>query len=156
MAELCQLRREDVIRIDEIWCLRITAEAGPLKTLTSERVVPVHSALIAEGFLQFAEAVRSGPLFKDLSPDKFGSRGGNGTKMIGRWVRSLGVIDTRNSPNHSWRHRMKTLARVHELRADIGNALVGHGRKSVGDAYGEFQVVALKRELEKIPPLEFV
>jgi hypothetical protein len=37
---------------------------------------------------------------------------------------------------------------------DIGDALLGHGRKSVGDNYGEFQVPALKRELEKIPTLE--
>lgn len=57
VAELCQLRREDVFEIDKIWCLRITAEAGPLKTLSSERIVPVHSALIAEGFLQFAEKI---------------------------------------------------------------------------------------------------
>jgi len=153
-AELCQLRREDVLEIDGIWCLRITPEAGPLKTLSSERVVPVHSALIAEGFIGFAHGVSAGPIFEALSPDKFGSRGGNGTKMVGRWVRSLGISDARVSPNHSWRHRMKTLARSHEVRPDIGDALVGHGKRSVGDAYGEFQITALKRELEKIPMLE--
>jgi hypothetical protein len=48
---------------------------------------------------------------------------------------------------------MKTLARLYELRPDIGDALVGHGKRSVGDAYGEFQIVALKRELEKIPAI---
>ena len=154
VAELCQLRREDVVEVDGVWCLRITAEAGPLKTLSSERMVPVHSALIAEGFLAFVDGVPSGPLFKALQPDKFGSRGGNGTKMTGRWVRSLGIVDTRISPNHSWRHRMKTLARSHDVRPDIGDALVGHGKRSVGDAYGEFQVRALKRELEKIPALQ--
>lgn len=153
VAELCQLRHEDVLEIEGVWCLRITPEAGPLKTLSSERVVPVHSALIAEGFIKFAKTSSGGPLFKSLAPDKFGSRGGNGTKMLGRWVRSLGVIDARVSPNHSWRHRMKTLARLHELRPDIGDALVGHGKRGVGDAYGEFQIVALKRELEKIPAI---
>jgi integrase len=153
VAELCQLRREDVLEIDGVWCMRITPEAGPLKTLSSERVVPVHSALIAEGFIKFAQTASEGPIFRALSPDKFGSRGGNGTKMVGRWVRSLGIIDARVSPNHSWRHRMKTLARLYELRPDIGDALVGHGKRSVGDAYGEFQIVALKRELEKIPAI---
>lgn len=154
VAELCQLRREDVFEIEQVWCLRITAEAGPLKTLSSERIVPVHSTLIGEGFLRFVEKTSSGPLFKALTPDKFGSRGGNGTKMLGRWVRALGITDSRISPNHSWRHRMKTLARLHEVRPDIGDALVGHGKKSVGDGYGEFQVAALKREIEKIPRLK--
>ncbi len=46
IAEVCQLRREDIVTIDGIWCMRITAEAGPLKTASSERVVPLHSALL--------------------------------------------------------------------------------------------------------------
>lgn len=153
VAELCQLRREDVLKIDAIWCFQITPEAGPLKTLSSDRIVPIHSALIDEGFLKFAESILSGPLFKKLTPDVFGSRGGNGTKMIGRWIRSLGISDPRISPNHSWRHRFKTLARLHEVRPDIGDALVGHGKRTVGDGYGEFPIAALKREIEKIPVL---
>ena len=153
VAELCQLRREDVLKIDAIWCLQITPEAGPLKTLSSDRIVPIHSALIDEGFLKFAETISSGALFKKLPPDVFGSRGGNGAKVIGRWIRSLGITDPRISPNHSWRHRFKTLARMHEVRPDIGDALVGHGKRTVGDGYGEFPVPALKREMEKIPTL---
>ena len=119
-----------------------------MKTLSSERLVPLHSALVAEGFIEFAQGLSSGPLFKGLSPKAFGSRGGNGTKMIGRWVRSLGITDEQISPTHSWRHRFKTLGRSHEIRLDVGDALVGHGKKSVGDGYGEFPVSALKRELE--------
>lgn len=153
VAELCQLRREDVVSVDGIWCIRITPEAGPLKTLSSDRIVPIHSALLGEGFMKFVHTVPAGPLFKALTPDKFGSRGGNGTKMLGRWVRALGIADTKISPNHSWRHRLKTLARMHEVRLDIGDALVGHGHRSVGDGYGEFPIAALQRELEKIPAL---
>lgn len=151
VAEPCQLRREDILKVGDIWCLQFTSEAGPLKTASSERTVPIHSALIDEGFLKFVETVASGPLFKDLSPDKFDSRGGNGTKMVGRWIRGLGIIDGRISPNHSCRHRFKTSARLHEVRADIGDAIVGHGKQSVGDGYGEFPMPAMKREIEKIP-----
>jgi hypothetical protein len=32
VAEICQLRAEDILQINGIWCLRITPEAGPLKT----------------------------------------------------------------------------------------------------------------------------
>ena len=153
VAEICQLRKEDVHRAEGVWCLRITPEAGPLKTISSERIVPVHSVLIAEGFLDFVQAAAPGPLFAALKPNTYGSRGGNGTKMVGRWIRGLGIVDPRISPNHSWRHRFKTLSRRHALSSDIVDALVGHRRRSVADGYGEFPIEALSRELEKIQKL---
>jgi integrase len=154
VAEVCQLRVEDVQQQDGIWCLHFTPEAGALKNANSERLVPVHPALVDVGFLQFAQSVRSGPLFADLTPDRFGSRGGNGTKVLSRFVRALGLHDPRLSPNHSWRHRLKTLGRRYGLASDIVNAITGHGKKSVADAYGEFPAPALQRELLKIPPLQ--
>ncbi|MBM0206435.1 hypothetical protein JNW90_28085 [Micromonospora sp. STR1s_5] len=154
VAELCQLRAEDVFQDEGVWCLRLTPEAGALKNVSSERTIPIHSALIASGFLDFVTAVKSGPLFTELSPDRFGSRGGNGTKVLSRWIRSLGMNDPRISPNHSWRHRLKTLARRHGLALDIVDAISGHQRGNVGDAYGEFPAAALSRELEKIPPVD--
>ncbi|MGJ5051143.1 DUF6538 domain-containing protein [Bradyrhizobium oligotrophicum] len=154
LSEICQLRFEDVLEIEDIWCMKFVPEAGSLKTSGSERIVPVHPALIESGLLSYVAQVKSGPLFAALSPDKFGKRGGNGTKMIGRFVRQLGLKDPRLSPSHSWRHRIKTLGRKHELAEDILNAITGHGSKSVADSYGEFPVEALFRELCKIPSLD--
>ena len=71
--------------------------------------------------------------------------------MIGRFVRQLGITDPRISPSHSWRHRMKTLGRRYGLAKDILEAMTGHGSKSVADAYGEFPVEALYREICRIP-----
>jgi hypothetical protein len=79
---------------------------------------------------------------------------GNGTKMIGRFVRQLGLKDVRLSPSHSWRHRIKTLGRKYGLAQDILNAITGHATKSVADSYGEFPIEALFREISKIPALE--
>ena len=86
IAEICQLRTEDIKQIDGIWCIAFAAEAGSLKNINSERVVPVHAALEDEGFLKFAKLIRKGPLFADLGPDRFGSRGGTGTKILSRWI----------------------------------------------------------------------
>jgi integrase len=113
--------------------------------------VPLHPALIERGFLEFVASAKPGPLFANLSPDKFGKRGGNGTKILGRWVRSLGIEDGRISPNHSWRHRFKTLGRRYGLALDIVNSITGHSRKTVADGYGEYPMEALRRELMKIP-----
>jgi integrase len=115
LAEVCQLRVEDIVEIEGIWCMRFDPEAGSLKTRGSERAIPLHPAVVEQGFLKFVEGIGSGPLFPELPPDKFGSRGGNGTKVLGPWVRSLGLTDNRISPSHSWRHRFKTLGRRHGL-----------------------------------------
>ncbi|SFL99953.1 site-specific integrase [Methylorubrum salsuginis] len=151
LAEACQLRAEDVMPFGSVWAMRFDAAAGPIKNTNSERTIPVHSALIEQGFLAFAQGTERGPLFPGLPPDKFGKRGGTATKRLGPWVRSLGLIDERLSPNHSWRHRFKTLARRHELRPDTVDAITGHGKRAVGDTYGEHELKTMQRELEKIP-----
>lgn len=154
VAEACQLRAEDIVTVDGITAMRFSSEAGPLKTASSERIVPLHPAVVEASFLAFVATVKAGPLFADLKPDKFGSRGGTGTKVIGPWVRGLGLTDERLASNHSWRHRLKTLGRRHGLAGDIVDAIVGHAKRSVGDAYGEFPMGALHRELTKVPALK--
>jgi hypothetical protein len=132
--------------------MKVDPKAGSLKTHGSERIVPLHLALLERNFLEFVEALEPGPLFASLSPDKSG-KGGNATKLIGPWVRALGIEDKRIGPSHSWRHRLKTLGRRCGLAPDIVNAITGYGRKSVADSYGEYPVDALYREISKIPDL---
>jgi hypothetical protein len=67
--------------VENIWCIKLDPDAGSLKTSGSERIIPLHPALIENGFLKFVAKIKSGPLFASLSPDKFGKRGGNGTKV---------------------------------------------------------------------------
>lgn len=151
LGELCQLRREDIVKIDGVWCMKIDPAAGPLKTLSSERAVPLHQSLIKIGFLRYVETVPSGPLFPELPLGKYNKRGAMGAKLVGRWVRSLGLSDERLSPSHSWRHRFKTLGRRHALNSEMLEAIMGHGRKTVAASYGEFPMDALHREISKIP-----
>ncbi|WP_131194482.1 site-specific integrase [Lichenihabitans psoromatis] len=153
VSEVCQLRKQDVALIEALWCLKFDPEAGSLKNVSSERTVPIHDAVIESGFIDFVNQLAAGPIFADLAPDKFNKRGGNGTKILGRWVRSLGLTDPRLAPNHSWRHRLKTSGRRYGLAPDIVDAITGHARRSVADRYGEFPMAALHRELIKIPDL---
>ena len=153
LSEICQLRVEDVREIEGIWCMVIDSEAGSVKTESSERIVPLHRAIIEADFLPFVRTIGRGPIFAELSPDRFGNRGGNGTKMIGRWVRGLGLEDPRIGPCHSWRHRMKTLSRRHRLSPEMTLALMGHSNVSVADSYGEIEITVLNHELMKIPVL---
>lgn len=100
LSKICQLRREDVPAVEGIWCLTFDPEVGSLETRSSERLVPLHPSVLDSGCPQFAETVKTGPPFADLAPDTFGKRGGNGTKILGRWVRSRGPTDGRLSPGH--------------------------------------------------------
>ncbi len=50
LSELCQLRTQDVAQIEEVWCIRLAPEAGSLKNRGSERLIPLHPAVIASGF----------------------------------------------------------------------------------------------------------
>ena len=54
VSEICQLRREDIVEIEGIWSMKVMPEAGSVKTSGSERVIPLHPALVASGFLDFA------------------------------------------------------------------------------------------------------
>lgn len=151
IAELSQLRAEDITFVSGVSSMRITPEAGSLKTISSERAVPLHPVVVEAGFLEFVTGAGKGPLFSSLKPDVFGSRGGNGTKIIGRWVRGLGIDDELITSSHSWRHRFKVLARKHGLAVDVSNAITGHAGQTAAEKYGEFPVEALYRELLKIP-----
>jgi hypothetical protein len=68
-GEITQLRGHDVIERDGIKALRITPDAGTVKT-KEVRIVPIHDHLIEIGFLKYVSIGGSGPLFYDpTSPD---------------------------------------------------------------------------------------
>lgn len=60
-AELCQLRVDDVIQRDGVWLLDINEDDADksVKSAAGERWVAIHSKLIALGFIDHVEAMRS-------------------------------------------------------------------------------------------------
>src|SRR6266436_4317220 len=67
-GEITQLRGQDVIERDGVKALRITPDAGPVKTRKA-RTVPLHEHLIAQGFLDFVDSKGKGPLFYYPEPE---------------------------------------------------------------------------------------
>lgn len=131
LGEVTQAVREDIQRDgDGPWFLHIHIEGDgrTLKTVHSERKVPLHPALIAEGFLAYVQALpRGSVLFPDLRPDKFGTLKGTATKKHGRWVRKVvGITDTTKDPAHAWRHRFEDQARIAGLPQPVTDGLLGH------------------------------
>jgi integrase len=155
---VCQAYTTDIRQDQGIWYLDINKDRGKrLKNPGSARRVPLHQAILWEGFLRYVKSLPEGRLFPDLKPDRFGSPGGTATKQLGRWIRSLGIKDPRKVPNHSWRHRFKDLCRDAGIEKAVNDALMGHASSDVGDRYGlGYSLKTLAQAIEKIPvpPLE--
>lgn len=151
--EITQLRAQDIMEADGIWCMNITPDAGSVKNRQA-RLVPLHPHLVEQGFLRFAKD-RSGPLFYDPLKHRGGSDGNPQSKKVGErlasWVRSLGIDDLAIAPNHAWRHRFKTVAREARLDHEARECLTGHARATEGSSYGHWSPKALKNEIDKLP-----
>ena len=153
-GELCQLDTADVVKKSGIWCLSIRpsaegADAKSVKTDTSIRVVPIHSAVIALGFLDYVKSLKGKKLFPKISVDSIGRWAGSWSKWFGRYRNGIG-LGGRWRDSHSFRHGWKTAARGASIPKEIHDEITGHENGDVGSGYGKFPVPRLKEELEKI------
>ncbi|WFT81093.1 tyrosine-type recombinase/integrase [Methylobacterium sp. CB376] len=156
VGEMAQLRAEDVIVQDGIPALRITAEAGSLKNLNSERVIPLHPEVLDTGFLEFVKG-KKGHLFYNPVRRRADAKKPSHkivAKNVADWVQKLGLKvgrAHRKDPSHAWRHRFKTLARAARIEDSVADAIVGHAPGSVAKAYGTVTLATMHEALSRIP-----
>lgn len=156
VGEVLQLMGRDVRQEDGTWFMEISpGDATATVKNDQKRRVPLHPALIAEGFVAFARGIApDAPLFADKKLDIHGKRGGRAWQVVGRWVReSVGITDPAKAPNHSWRHYFEDALRDAEVPSDVRDAIIGHAQKTTGRLYGvKGEALArLAREVEKVP-----
>lgn len=151
VAELTQLRKEDVRHEGDIYYMRITPEAGTVKT-NDFRDVPIHPALIADGFIAFVAACPDGPLFYSATgrgnPLKRAQTVGN---RIAEWLKDAELVPADVAPNHGWRHRFKTVALEEGQSGRIVDAICGHAPRSAGDTYGDVTIKAKYKVIAAMP-----
>jgi integrase len=138
-AEVLQLLGGDVRRDGNIWFIDVNEDDATKSVKTSERRhVPMHPALVQEGFLTYARTIApDAPLFPEKALDRYGKRGGRAWNLIGKWVRDkVGITDPNKAPDHSWRHRIEDELRAAEVSEDVRDAILGHARKTTGKQYG--------------------
>jgi hypothetical protein len=147
-GELCQLDTADVLKKAGVWCLSIRPSAEDaetdadrhgksVKTDTSIRVVPLHSAVIALGFLDYVQSVKGRKLFPRIKVDSIGRWSGNWSKWFSRYRNDIG-LGGRWRDFHSFRHGWKTAARGAGIPKDIHDEITGHENGDVGSGYGKF------------------
>lgn len=147
ISEANALRKEDFYRCEGHWFFKVTSRGGrSLKTARSERKIPVHPALEAEGFLKWVQTAASGRLFAP-----------GATSFMGRWVRgdAVGITRTELAPNHGLRHLFIGLCRRNGVQDEPREYLSGHASAKVHAKYGSSDVMlpGLAAEMDKIAPL---
>ena len=130
IGEVAQLHGSHVFEEDGYKVVRITpaVDGGSIKNDESERTVPIHSALIAAGFLDFVAEKGQGPLFYNRSSGdpkrKHASKGV--ANRLASWIRENGFSDPRKAPNHALRHWFKSEATRVGIADSIADAIQGH------------------------------
>ena len=131
LEELCQLRIEDVQRINGTWCLRICDldESQQLKNDGSFRRVPLHETVIKTGFLVYAaETANAGHLrlFPSLRNKNANRTYSNALgKWYGRYLETIGLDDPRLD-YHSHRYNFRQQCSLCDIDAESRDALTGH------------------------------
>jgi integrase len=106
LEELAGLRHQDVCQIDGFWVVIIEPHQDRrLKNSGSARNIPIPDALIAEGFIDWAQAQPDGLLFPDRKPPQSDPRLGHyASKRLGTILRTTMAIADPSLVFHSCRH----------------------------------------------------
>jgi integrase len=151
VTEIAQLRKEDVRQEAERWIIRITPDAGSVKT-GAYRDVPLHRQVLSMGFIQFMEAATPGPLFHGATlTEKYLANARVTSGRLSEWLHEAGLVPESVQPSHGWRHRFKTVARELGLSDRIIDAIQGHAGRTAGDEYGDVTITAKARAIDAFP-----
>lgn len=154
VAEMTQLRKEDVRQEGDRWVIRVTPDAGTVKA-GGYRDVPPHRQVIDLGFITFVEVAKPGHLFhNEADPARSAIVAGRLGSKLGNWLQEAHLVPTGVQPSHGWRHRFKTQAREIGLSDRIADAIQGHAGKTVSDDYGDISLIAKARVIDQLPEYE--
>ncbi|MGE0108359.1 MAG: tyrosine-type recombinase/integrase [Bdellovibrionales bacterium] len=157
--EIAQMNIEDIKQEDGIWFFDINHRGDKrLKTLASEREIPIHSQLIELGFLEYVEKVKAednARLFPELSKNDNNGYG----RSIGRWFNEtllprLG-IKRKGLVFHCLRNTLATNLQRKGVEDSLVKRIIGHSQKDVMNRhYAQGQTLKQRQEaIELLWPL---
>lgn len=162
VGEVTQLWGKHVMQRDGIHFIWITPtdDGGQLKTEESEREVPLHPALIEQGFLDFVATRRGGPLFyggeratpRPPRPDASSHAAKGAANRVREWIRNQGFNDKRKAPNHAFRHWFKTACMRAGILDSVADAIQGHaGTGGEAAKYRHRDLATMAAAIVKLP-----
>jgi integrase len=164
IEELCQMRIEDVQRVNGVWCLRLCDldVNQELKNPNSFRRVPLHEVVIKSGFLLYAAQMANAGherVFPTLTNDNTNGIYSNAVgKWYGRYLESIGLTDHRLD-YHSYRYTFRQQCSLCGVDNEVRDALTGHwvGKSDSGRTYmkGENNQYSFPKLVEAIQQLRY-
>ena len=153
LEEIAQLRCRDIKQVGDVWVIDVnTSDGKRLKNQNSQRLIPIHSELLAIGLLDRVEqTVVSGNerLWPELQINKHGSHSASYSTWFGRYKKLIGLTDPKKT-FHSFRHTF--IDQLKQLDVPDGKIqeLVGHANHSITTGrYGKpYRPAALKKVIE--------
>ncbi|KQZ28538.1 hypothetical protein ASD50_19655 [Mesorhizobium sp. Root552] len=158
IGEMAQLHGSHILERDGIAVVKIApaTDGGSIKNAESERLVPIHSKLIKDGFLDFVKARGDGPLFyQRTSGDPKRKHASKGlSNRLAAWIRANGFTDPRKAPNHALRHWFKSEAARLGIPDSIADAIQGHSDRRASSGYRHIALQMMSNAIEQIelPP----
>ncbi|WP_336070833.1 DUF6538 domain-containing protein [Nitratireductor rhodophyticola] len=155
IGELVQLWGRRIIERDghPVMVLAPAEDGGSLKNEGSERIVPLHPALIEAGFLDFVRSRGDGPLFYRRSSGKPTKRHASKgvVNRLGSWIREVGFNDPRKAPNHALRHYFKSAAARAGMSDSMADVIQGHAIRSEAGRYRHFDIPGMAAAIAAVP-----
>lgn len=155
IGELAQLRGSDFTVRNGLTCVRITAEAGTVKTSASERVVPLAAHLTTNPW--FAECVSRTMNAKGPALPSLHGRRTTPGDIAGRWFRQFRVDarlpDGGLNGAHKFRHWLRTALAEQHVAVEVADQITGHSAKgSAGRVVytGKVSLAVLKEALDRV------
>ncbi|MCL6706686.1 hypothetical protein M8R20_06725 [Pseudomonas sp. R2.Fl] len=147
IEEAGQLGAEDFFNVEGRWFLRVsTSGRRSLKTASSQRRIPLHPSLEAEGLMDFVRSVGKGRLFKSnrIQP------------LMSEWIReTVGLTRPELAPNHGWRHFFEDLCGRSVMPDSARDYMTGRASGKSRDLYGksELMLPGLAEAMDKVPDI---
>lgn len=154
-GELAQLWAERVREIDGVLAmeLRPAEDGGTFKNAGSERLVPLHPALVEAGFLNFVQEKKRGPLFYGRVTGRGERHASKGTvNHLAGWIRKQSGFDNpRKAPSHALRHWWKSTASRVGIPDSRADAIQGHSTQGEAARYRHFDLKTLAGDVVRMP-----
>lgn len=154
--EFAEADTRDIRSVDDVWCLLLDYDfrqpAHDLKNDDAIRKVPLHSAILKAGFLEYVNSLPPGPLFPSLKANRYGKLAPDASRKLGSWLRETAEITNPRKVNYSHRHTVITVLCDLGVRETAAKRIAGH--KVSGNIHEDYihrSVAALKKVVEKIP-----
>ena len=155
------LQYKDIVRVDGIWCINFIQDypgIKKLKTEDSERIVPIHSALINMGFLNYVfgkpHVASTDFLFKNVCITSKKTLDTHMTRKLFAFLEQIGIRNAGAGRYdfHSFRKNANiAMEKCGIIRSYIDKIIGWQSRGSEGErSYSNYTVRQLSEQLEKL------